>query len=286
MSVYQVPQPSVISFSGGRTSGFLLFHILQAYKGTLPDNIHVLFANTGVERKKTLDFVQECSVRWQVPITWLEYDWDAPHRLRVVDYATASRHGEPFAALIDRKGFVPNATMRFCTSHLKRDPIDRFARYWLEFPRWHSVIGLRFDEPRRVESMLKSNCRRWRTGSRPCLPLHEAGVTVSQIAAFWRSQPFDLGSWPDESNCSLCFLKGREKLMRIIRNQPELADWWVEQENVVRDRPGPNGAACTSMKRFRGNETYSQLRESALAQLSFLDVLDTEIESHDCFCTD
>lgn len=48
----------------------------------------VVFANTGKERPETLDFVQECAERWDVPIPWLEYDPEAPHRTRLVDYTT------------------------------------------------------------------------------------------------------------------------------------------------------------------------------------------------------
>ena len=57
MSEYRVEGPALISFSGGRTSGFMLWHILDAYDGKLPDDVHVCFANTGKEREETLRFV-------------------------------------------------------------------------------------------------------------------------------------------------------------------------------------------------------------------------------------
>ena len=85
---YRVPRPAVISFSGGRTSGFLLKHVVDAYDGRLPASISVVFANTGLERPETLDFVDRCAVAWSVPVHWVQYDWDAPHRTRVVDHAT------------------------------------------------------------------------------------------------------------------------------------------------------------------------------------------------------
>ena len=50
--------PQVVSFSGGRTSGFMLWHIVQAHGGTLPEHVKVVFANTGLEHPATLDFVQ------------------------------------------------------------------------------------------------------------------------------------------------------------------------------------------------------------------------------------
>ena len=99
----------------------MLKHILDAYGGRLPSDLAVIFANTGMERQETLDFVDTCATAWSIAVHWVEYDWDAPHRTRVVDYATASRRGEPFAALIDRKGFVPNPTLRMCTHFICGD---------------------------------------------------------------------------------------------------------------------------------------------------------------------
>ena len=42
----------LISFSGGRTSGYMLHRILKA-NGDLPDRVKVLFANTGREMPDT-----------------------------------------------------------------------------------------------------------------------------------------------------------------------------------------------------------------------------------------
>lgn len=56
----------------------------------------VVFCNTGKERPETLDFVERCSQRWGVPVTWLEYRHTkgVGPTFAVVDYGTASRDGE------------------------------------------------------------------------------------------------------------------------------------------------------------------------------------------------
>ena len=287
---YRVPRPAIISFSGGRTSAYMLRRIVDAYDGHLPDDIAAVFANTAMERQETLDFVDICSREWRVPVRWVEYDWNAPYRTRVVDHATASRNGEPFAALIDRKGFVPNPTLRACTHFLKRDRIESFARHWLGLKRWHSVIGLRADEPRRVWRMRAMNCGS-RTGAHAVLPLADAGVREADVLDWWKRQPFDLGIPSYAGNCNLCYLKGRAKLIRIIREDPARADWWIEQEAKVANRTGPDGRACESMKRFRLGETYAELKAAALAERDLFDEAahstdDDDTASLECNCTD
>ena len=43
---FKIKEPTVISFSGGRTSAYLLWRVLQSNNG-LPDGSIVVFANTG-----------------------------------------------------------------------------------------------------------------------------------------------------------------------------------------------------------------------------------------------
>ncbi len=68
--------PALVSFSFGRTSAYMLWRMLQAHGGTLPDNVHVCFANTGKEREETLRFGHECATRWGVRVRWLEFVTD------------------------------------------------------------------------------------------------------------------------------------------------------------------------------------------------------------------
>lgn len=285
---YLVPRPAVVSFSGGRSSAYMLKHIVDAHGGSLPGDVAVVFANTGMEHSGTLDFVDLCGRAWGVPIVWVEYDWDAPHRTRIVDHRTASRGGEPYAALIERKGFVPNVTLRYCTGFLKRDRIEAHARHRLGLGRWHSVVGLRADEPRRVRRMRAMDCGA-RTGARSVLPLADAGVREADVLAWWKAQPFDLGipSWA--GNCTLCFLKGRAKLQWLIREDPSRADWWIAQEAKVANRTGLDGRACESLKRFCLDETYAELKAAALARRDLFDeavAAAGDGEEQDCHCTD
>lgn len=69
---FKVDGPTIISTSGGRTSGYMLWRVLQANGGILPKDCHAVFCNTGLEHPNTLTFVHQIEERW-CPVTWLEY---------------------------------------------------------------------------------------------------------------------------------------------------------------------------------------------------------------------
>ena len=65
MNPFKIDSPTSISFSGGRTSAYMLWRILEA-NGGLPEEAKVIFANTGKECEETLEFIRDCSVNWNV----------------------------------------------------------------------------------------------------------------------------------------------------------------------------------------------------------------------------
>lgn len=216
----------MISFSGGRTSAYMLKQILDAHGGILPSDVHVTFANTGKEREETLRFVHECSVRWNVPVRWLEWrsrlkSVAVGDRYEEVGFNSAARNGEPFAALIASKKSTPNAAHRWCTEELKVKTLQAFMESNGYGSDYANVVGLRADEPARV-------ARGRQRGS--VMPLAEAGVTSRDVRAFWATQDFDLGLLPFEGNCDGCFLKGRAKPWETERTKPGTLQWWSDME--------------------------------------------------------
>ena len=235
MNPYQIDEPTVISFSGGRTSGYMLWKVIQYYEGRLPNDAMVCFCNTGKEDEATLQFVHDCETNWKVKINWLEYHVGDP-KFKEVTFKTASRNGEPFDALTTKRNYLPNPVARFCTSELKILTIERFAKLsgWDEFD---TMVGIRADEKRRAAKMRDSKR----------MPLIEDEVYQETVQAFWRSHPFDLGlSFRDGvtplGNCDLCFLKGPNQIQSLIAQNPNRAIWWAEQEKKIsgtfrNDRP-------------------------------------------------
>lgn len=240
-TVYRIEPPFYVSVSGGRTSGYLLRHVLDAYDGTLPDGGYVLFANTGKEHEATLEFVREIERQW-CPVTWLEWqDAQPTQTFRVVSFETASRNGEPFEALIRRRKLLPNPVARFCTGELKVNTMQRYLRSLGHRISDVSVaLGLRADEPRRVSRVRadpENNIE---------MPMASMGVTREMVEAWWRKQSFDLRLPNNDNafgNCDLCFLKSRDRTDRVMLDNPERVKWWADMEALTgqqfrKDRAG------------------------------------------------
>lgn len=258
-SPYVISGPALISFSGGRTSGFMLHEILAAHDGQLPPDVHVAFANTGKEREETLRFVHECGVRWGVPIHWLEWRVDKPG-FEEVGYNSASRNGEPFAALIAKRSYLPNSVSRFCSIELKVRTAKKFAQQALGWKHWINCVGLRADEGHRC---LKAYARN-ETNKEPFkayLPLDKAGVTKRDVMAFWARQPFDLGLLGYQSNCDGCFLKAYGKLCETEAREPGRLKWWADQEAAVTGRTAKRSGA-----RFVTEYSYASIMAAVRSQ--------------------
>jgi 3'-phosphoadenosine 5'-phosphosulfate sulfotransferase (PAPS reductase)/FAD synthetase len=227
---FTLPDANVlISFSGGRTSAFMLYKILEAQQFILPDSCKVVFANTGREMPETLDFVQRCGEEWGVPITWLEYTKIGKRStFQIVNHNSASRNGEPFELLLKGKGILPNVHRRFCTQDLKVLTFKRYLKS-LGWKKWINCIGIRGDEQRRIKPSKDNRWDNW-------YPLYHAGATKSIIMDFWEQQSFDLALWgkngvTPKGNCDGCFLKSEATLAMMFREHPERMQWWIDIEN-------------------------------------------------------
>ena len=267
--------PTVIAFSGGRTSAYMLWRILQANKG-LPEEAIVCFTNTGKEDEATLKFVKDCEDNWDCKIHWLEYQdsVDPKSRFKIISYESASRNGEPFEAVINAKKFLPNIHMRFCTQELKIKVIDRFIEsLGMKLDETERLMGIRADEQRRVAKIGLQNC-----------PLAQDGITSYDIGKFWEANNFDLNlpkvGLNTLSNCDLCFLKGDKLLYSLIKDNPSRAVWWIKQEERLqqmltdKDRKG--------IATFRKNSiSYSAMMQNTFDQSDMF-----SDESIECFCGD
>lgn len=259
---FYITGPAVLAVSGGRTSGYMLWRILQAHGGTLPDDVVVCFANTGREMPATLDFVRDMGAHWNVPIVWLEFRHGlkpgAKRRHRwaeIVSHNSASRDGEPFDMLLESKRIVPDRSRRFCTEELKVRTIVRYLTQNLGWENWLNVVGFRADEGSMIDDKRAQELANFGRFT-SAFPLADAGIQTLDVMRFWRDQPFDLrlDKDGDGGNCDGCFMFSSERIGRMFVKYPERMAWWPRKERQY------------GTKTMRPDQSYEDIRKIAINQ--------------------
>ena len=143
--------PHVVKFSGGRSSGMLLFTLLT--NGLLnPDRGDaIVFNNTASEHPDTYRFARNCreaAKQYQIPFFWVEFqtyedvrdgEWTRLPTYRLVNDQPRSSdnadgfhwRGEVFEELLSWSGYVPNQFTRICTQRMKLEATRMFLKDWL-----------------------------------------------------------------------------------------------------------------------------------------------------------
>jgi len=219
----------VSTFSGGRTSAFMAQFLNSFCDYDNYDKVFI-FANTGKEAPETLDFVNKCDIEWGLNIVWVEAKINIEKGkgtdFKVVNYKTASRAGEPFEAML--KAYpMPNNFASNCTRELKDVPIRKYINS-LGYTNHITAMGIRKDEEHRRSNTYKEN--------NIIYPLiDDIQVDNSFIRNWWNKQSFDLKLKDYQGNCDLCFKKSVRKRLTLIKENPKIADWWLEMEQKYSD---------------------------------------------------
>lgn len=217
-----------VSFSGGRTSGYMCWWLLNN-KSEEYEFIFV-FANTGLEDERTLEFVNRVDQEWLTPagspLVWLEavtsMEFGVGQTYKIVDFHTAARNGEPFEEFIKFSG-IPNKSYNQCSERLKTFPMERY-RQSLGFSRKHpTCVGIRADEIDRMSTKAKENGLIY-----PLIKWTQ--TTKAEVIHWWAEQPFDLDLPEHYGNCVTCWKKSDRKLLTIAKNDPERFDFMDRME--------------------------------------------------------
>lgn len=246
--------PNVFNFSGGRTSALMVIRYYQ------PGDI-VLFTDTGREHYKTYQFIDDFERFEKIPVLRISYK--------------GSKHA--FKLMIESKKYkmIPNREKRFCTDFLKIKVAKYYLRHELKIQTFNNFIGFRYDEKNRVTNRKKMFVKVFDK-----FPLYEDKTTKEHVNYYWEQKPYNLDIPKILGNCDLCYLKGKNAIIRILSVYPELADKWIEDEE--QSKILNNGAG----RQYFKDTTYKELLNIAKSQLSLFKNTDlTTIEpAYTCEC--
>lgn len=194
---------NIISLSGGQSSAYMLYLLLQ--DGIINNsNALIMFADTGLEHKKTYEFLDE------IQKNWLN---DAKMQIIYVKYKLT------FEELIIKFGYPPNRVARYCTSRLKEYAIRDYCKL-NNIKINNTYIGIRYDElDRKRDGFI--------------YPLIERKIILKDVDDFFSKNNFKLEIPRYKGNCVGCFLKSLNKLIKIAQEEPEYLEFFVKMEKLT-----------------------------------------------------
>lgn len=275
----------LVSFSGGRTSAYMSKMIWDYGKDYF--NLVFVFANTGLERIETLQFVHRCSYFFGFKVHYIESKIN-PGKGNGTTYTTVDRwdnmklsdsHETPFEQMIIKYG-LPNPAFPHCTRELKTVPIRKFGQDYFGTNDFYQAIGIRNDEIDRMSVKRKEN--------KLVYPLiHAMPTTEKDVDAFWSKQCFDLEIEGYEGNCALCWKKDFRKLALISQESKWEANNWYRLEarykghypnGVIKDEWGVRDVPILM---YRGHTSLADIQKMEVSKEEVLNIKKSKQESCD-----
>lgn len=256
---------TIVSISGGKdsTAIALLAHERAEKRGA---NFRLVFADTGHENPVTVEYVHKLGAHLGRPIEIIKPDfteWFTRRRKyvrevwpikidpktgettpqHVIDKVLAALHstGIPFLDLAMLKGRFPSTKARFCTEHLKTDPIFEQVIYpTLMRAPIISWTGERWDESLARSTL--SRFHKWRPAGasrdimrhRPILHWSVANVyAMHDRHNFPRNPLYDSGM--SRVGCFPCINVKKDELRAIADRFPEAMSRLEDWEKIVGD---------------------------------------------------
>lgn len=252
-----------VSFSGGRTSAVMTKLIHDRLFDKF--DIKVVFANTGCEDEKTLEFVERCDNNFGWGVAWVEAVVTHGARIgirhKLVDFHSASRNGEPFEQVIKKYGIF-NMSNPSCTGRLKTEAMQSYMKsIGFNFGRkldHLTAIGFRADEADRKSENADNFGYIY--------PLIKWGYTKRDVAKEIKTWSFDLEIKGDHhGNCKWCWKKSDRKLYTLALEDVSVFDFPEKMEKKYGDKKpkmknlSPDGRAYF----FRGHRSSNDIKLEA-----------------------
>lgn len=141
----------VVSFSGGRTSAYLV-HLMEQRRAAGED-VRYIFMDTGAEHSETYKFIQRLVTEWCIDLTCIRMgvsdELGKRNHIEIIGVGDLKTDLYAWKGLLVKYG-APSIAAPFCSSRMKQELahnycVDQFGRGGFE--TW---IGIRDDEPQRI----------------------------------------------------------------------------------------------------------------------------------------
>lgn len=203
----------VVSFSGGRTSAYLV-HLMEQKRINDGWDVDYVFCDTGAEHPKTYEFVRQVAEHFNINITYLRAVISQEKGVGV-SYEVVENIGYDLSMFADisRKYGAPfNPGGAHCTQHLKTIPYTKYCNDKYGKGNYTTWLGIRIDEQRRLKP---------KDGYKYLAEI--SSMSKNDILGWWSDQSFnlDLDEWL--GNCVFCIKKPINRIALATLSEPEMA---------------------------------------------------------------
>lgn len=225
----------LVSISGGRSSATMSRIIQTSKKYDKYKKVYV-FANTGMERPETIDFLMNIEKHWGISIIKIEGVYSNSPGIgvkhKIVEWSELDMSAKTFEGAIMQvnKGNyngLPNQAAPYCSDYLKKRPIHHFAKTYLK-KNYITAIGFRKEDmPKRIFwAEIKEDKKR----IYPLITDFKFPIGKYELNEWWENQPFKLKIDSKFGNCELCWKKSHYNLIETLRNKTRFSEWMKKME--------------------------------------------------------
>ncbi|MDE9443927.1 phosphoadenosine phosphosulfate reductase family protein [Xenorhabdus bovienii] len=236
---------NVVSFSGGRTSAYLVYLMEQRRKAG--EDVRYVFMDTGAEHPKTYEFIRDLVQHWNIDLVCLRVvinpELGKGNGYEILSLDEITNDLKPWKAMLRKYG-TPYVGGEFCTDRMKLVPFQKYCDEHIGKKSYHTWIGIRADEPKRIKRK-----------ERVSYLADISDVDKFGVIDWWSRQPFDLQIPEHLGNCCFCIKKSIQKIALAAKDEPELAAQFREilASNEVRKMENRNG---TDLIMYRGKNSF------------------------------
>lgn len=222
----------VVSFSGGRTSAYLVY-LMEQKRINEGWDVRYVFMDTGAEHPLTYRFIREIVKFWNIPLIILQAEINPilgePSGYKVwksEDIQTNMPAIKPFKDMVDKYG-TPYIGGAFCTDRLKLQLFNKYCLDHFGKNNYQTWIGIRADENRRLKD---------KKGISYLAEISD--FDKQDVIDWWKTQLFDLLIPEHLGNCVFCIKKSNKKIGLACSEESGLKNVFTHEcieSNSVRD---------------------------------------------------
>jgi len=256
---------NVVSFSGGRTSAYMVYLMEKMRSQGEISNVAYVFMDTGAEHPKTYEFIKNCVEHFDINLrcirTQIAMEFGTGPTYREVSLGECGPDLQPWIDMTKKYG-APYTHGAFCTDRMKTTPYKKYCDDKFGAKNYITWLGIRSDETRRIN--LARERYRYLAEISP--------MTKVDINGWWMDMPFDLGIDDYLGNCVFCMKKSHNKIAAAMRTEPEMAKAFNEmlcRDDVrqVEGKTEPNQNIYRNSKSMDDIErTFSHVPDEHLKQ--------------------